>query len=350
MASAAVPADLLVLVGDAGLEPGIAYAVRQVSAQLERASGERVDLPRLLLADDVASISAVFARPFWIGDGRSLGTLQLLQTQLMDLAIGDAIVIEQEIWVGSRADVASATERMQAAEPLVRGRVDDARASLSVEDARGAPATQVRPDPDGRFEMRLPRGSYCAASRRRGRPRGDARVPRRGGRGRSRPHRGRSARAGAPPARRADAPDLRRRERDAGSELRRRPARLHGRGPRAAAHGGRAKPLARRQRRRSRVGGAASRPLPRARHARARVLRDRGAPRAAAGQRRPRSGSSRRAACSRHPAGSRRTSTCTRRRAPTARSRCRRGSPPLPPRAPRCWWPPTTTWSPTTRR
>ena len=130
MASAAVPADLLVLVGDAGLEPGIAYAVRQVTARLEPASGEPTDLPRLLLSDDVANITAVFARPFWIGDGRSLGTLQLLQTQLMDLALGDALVIEQEIWVGSRADVASATERMQAAEPLVRGRIDDARASL----------------------------------------------------------------------------------------------------------------------------------------------------------------------------------------------------------------------------
>ncbi len=161
IASAAVPADLLVLVGDVGLEPGIAYAVRQVAAQLERASGERVDLPRLLLADDVANITAVFARPFWIGDGRSLGTLQFLQTRLMDLAVGDALVIEQEIWVGPRADVASATERMQAGEPLVRGRVDDARASLSVEDGRGAPAMQARPGPVGRFEMRLPRGSYA---------------------------------------------------------------------------------------------------------------------------------------------------------------------------------------------
>ena len=161
IASAAVPADLLVLVGDAGLTPGIAYAVRQLAATLERASGERVDLPRLLLADDVATISAVFVRPFWIGDGRSLGTLQFLQTRLMDLAVGDALVIEQEIWVGSRADVASATERLHAAEPLVRGRVDDPHASLRVEDAGGRPAMQVRPEADGGFEMRLPRGSYA---------------------------------------------------------------------------------------------------------------------------------------------------------------------------------------------
>jgi len=160
IASAAVPADLLVLVGDAGLAPGIAYAARQISARLERASGESVDLPRLLLADDVASISAVFVRPFWIGDGRSLGTLQFLQTRLMDLAAGDAIVIEQEIWVGSRADVASATDRLYAAEPLVHGRIDDPRASLAVADAEGRPAMQVRPEADGRFAMRLPRGAY----------------------------------------------------------------------------------------------------------------------------------------------------------------------------------------------
>jgi hypothetical protein len=160
IASAAVPADLIVLVGDAGLAPGIAYAVRQVSARRERASGERVDLPRLLLADDIAAIAAVFARPFWIGDGRSLGTLQFLQTRLMDLSVGDALVIEQEVWVGSRADVASATERMNSAEPLVRGRVDDPNANLRAFGERGQPAMQARPEPDGRFAMRLPKGSY----------------------------------------------------------------------------------------------------------------------------------------------------------------------------------------------
>jgi hypothetical protein len=165
IASVAVPADLLVLVGDAGLSPGIAYAVKPVSAQLERASGERTPLPRLLLADDVASISAVFVRPFWIGDGRSLGLLQLLQAKLMDLAAGDAIVIEQEIWIGDRPDVASATARLWAAEPLVRGQVDDPRASLAVDDAQGRPAIQARPDADGGFEMRLPRGSYSMRAR-----------------------------------------------------------------------------------------------------------------------------------------------------------------------------------------
>jgi hypothetical protein len=160
IASAAVPADLLVLVGDAGLVPGIAYAVRQRTARLERASGERVDLPRLLLADDVASISAVFVRPFWIGDGRSLGTLEFLQTRLMDLAVGDALVIDQEIWVGARNDVASATERLFADAPLVRGRIDDPSANLRVEDAQGNAAMQARPEADGRFAMRLPRGTY----------------------------------------------------------------------------------------------------------------------------------------------------------------------------------------------
>jgi hypothetical protein len=161
IANSAVPADLLVLVGDAGLQPGIAYAVRQVAARLEPASGEKVELPRLLLADDVATISAIFARPFWVGDGRSLGTLQFLQTQLMDLEVGDALVVEQEIWLGDRADVASATERMQVNLPRVRGSVDDPEASLVVLDSRENPATQVRPGPDGRFQLRLPVGSYA---------------------------------------------------------------------------------------------------------------------------------------------------------------------------------------------
>jgi hypothetical protein len=158
VASAAVPADLLVLVGDDFLAGGIAYAVRPLGARLERASGERVELPRLLLADELASVFAVIARPFWIGDGRAFGTLQQLQTRFMDLAVGDALVVDQEIWVGTRGDMASATRELFRAEPRVYGSVDDAQASLAVVRAEGGAAGQVRPGADGRFELRLPRG------------------------------------------------------------------------------------------------------------------------------------------------------------------------------------------------
>jgi hypothetical protein len=78
----------------------------------------------------------------------------------MELEVGDALVVEQEIWVGDRSDVASATARMHAHWPRVRGSVDDPGASLAVTDDRESPVTQVRPGKDGRFEVRLPRGGY----------------------------------------------------------------------------------------------------------------------------------------------------------------------------------------------
>jgi hypothetical protein len=167
---AAVPMDVAVAVGDSAIEPGIAYGARLLSARLERASGERVEVPSFILADDMASVLAVFVRPFWIGDGTSLGWLQFLQTRFMDLSVGDTLVVEQELWVGERSDVASVTSQLFADEPLVFGRVDDATARIHIDLADQTPFTEVRPDNDGSFRLRLPSGEYrlraLAAGRR----------------------------------------------------------------------------------------------------------------------------------------------------------------------------------------
>ena len=160
--AAAEVADGAVLVGEDRLEPGIAYGPRLLRAELQRASGERVALPHFVLADGMATITAVFVRPFWVGNGRSLGWLQLLQSRWMDLAPGDTLLIEQEIRVGERADVASVTDPLAASEPRVSGRVDDPAARIHVEGVAGGAVSEVRPDEDGAFALRLGRGRYVA--------------------------------------------------------------------------------------------------------------------------------------------------------------------------------------------
>lgn len=160
-AAAAVPTDTAVLVGEDALLPGVSYAVRLRAARLERESGARDSLPAFMLADDLATIFAVFARPFWWGGETSLGIAQLLQSRLMDLATGDALVVELDLAVGERADVASALESVVDGErALLRGKVDDAGARLHLDRADGTPATELRPNADGTFAARVAPGDY----------------------------------------------------------------------------------------------------------------------------------------------------------------------------------------------
>ncbi len=165
LSEAATPVDLAVAVGAEELRPGIAYGQRVLAARLETASGERTPLPHYFLSDWRATAATVFARPFWLGDGSSLGWLQLLQTRLMNLDPKLQLVLEQEIWVGERADVASVTDLLWSEEPVLGGRVDDARAVVHVERVSGAPVTHVRVDGEGRFALHLPAAAYRLRAR-----------------------------------------------------------------------------------------------------------------------------------------------------------------------------------------
>jgi hypothetical protein len=156
---AARPLDLVVAVGDGLIEPGIAYGTRLVSADLERRTGEREPLPHFALADDLVTMWAVFTQPFWVG-GDALGWLQLLQTRFMDLENGDALVIEQELWVGDRSDVASVTDQLLRDAPLVAGHVDDPESRIHVHLPDGSAVTEVRASEEGVFTLRLPARSY----------------------------------------------------------------------------------------------------------------------------------------------------------------------------------------------
>lgn len=165
LSEAAAPVDLVVAVGAEELRPGIAYGQRVVAASLETASGERTPLPHYFFSDWRAATAMVFVRPFWLGDGSHLGWIQLLQTRLMNLDPKLQLVLEQEIWVGERADVASVTDLLWSGEPVLGGRVDDANAVVHVERESGAPLTHVRVDAEGRFAVHLPAGGYRLRAR-----------------------------------------------------------------------------------------------------------------------------------------------------------------------------------------
>lgn len=160
LADAATSADLVVAVGAPDLEPGIAYGQRAMAAYIVDAAGERTDLPRFFLSDSFSTVLFAFTEPFLLADERDLGWLGLIETRFMDLPVGETLVLEREIWVGERADVASVTDLLFPDSPLLTGRVDAAPAVLHVDRPGGDPFTELRIAKPGPFGLRLPPGKY----------------------------------------------------------------------------------------------------------------------------------------------------------------------------------------------
>lgn len=160
LADAATPVDLVVGVGAAGLAPGIAYGLRSTAAYVRDGSGEKTDVPRFFLSDGFATINVAFTETFLFGDDRDLGYVGLVESAFMNLPEGHELVLEQEIWVGERSDVAAVTDLLFPDAPVVTGTVDAAPAVVHVDRVDGGPFTEVRLDEPGRFSMHLPAGRY----------------------------------------------------------------------------------------------------------------------------------------------------------------------------------------------
>jgi len=154
MVDAILPANLHVLLGGDRQQPGVAYGLRLVGAQLVAADGSSRPLPSLAINGESFSMYGVFTRPFWVGGG-DVGLLELAQTLFMDIEPGETLVLTREVRVGARADVASVTDQLWPDGPALRGRVEpDARVHVSTAD--GTPITQARPDAGGGFALRVP--------------------------------------------------------------------------------------------------------------------------------------------------------------------------------------------------
>jgi len=176
-------ADVTVLVGGEDLPP-ISYGIERVRAGLVRGAGlgarsrpaSDEALSTFTLIGGHYTLENALVAPPWIGraSGRP-GFLQLAQIPFMDLEPGTELALEHRLWLGERADVASVTDRLFAGEALVRGLVDDPEARVHftlLEDAEarraeaGAGAvSEIAPDAEGRFALRLPPGRYRALAR-----------------------------------------------------------------------------------------------------------------------------------------------------------------------------------------
>lgn len=158
--AAARIADTIVLLGPGDSLVPIAYGWRLASARRIAPDGEVTELPRFALVDWGAAAFLVATEDFLLGSSSSLGLLQLLQVARMQLDAGDELLIEEEILVGERGDVAGITDQLHPDAPRVTGVAAGEGAVLHVDRRDGAPFTFARPAADGAFGFRAPPGSY----------------------------------------------------------------------------------------------------------------------------------------------------------------------------------------------
>ncbi len=153
--------DLTVLVGGDAMPP-ISYGLERLVTQIR--SGEtREALASFNVSGKHFTFITAMTSPLWFGENdEAPGLLQLAQIPFMDITGETVLESDYRIHVGGRADVASITDSIWSDAPLIRGTIDDPDARIHFDRISGAPMTELRPDEDGRFRLRLPPGRYRA--------------------------------------------------------------------------------------------------------------------------------------------------------------------------------------------
>lgn len=167
---ALVTADAHVLVGGDRISPALSYGILLREAVRVLGDGTREPVPTLAINGEDFTLFGAVSRPPWIGSTDPPGLLALAQMPLADLGVGETLLLEIELRLGRRADVASVRDAWLEQAPRVTGRVDDPGARIHVDRVgpageRPTPFTQVAPESDGGFAFRAPPGAYRLRAR-----------------------------------------------------------------------------------------------------------------------------------------------------------------------------------------
>ena len=156
---AAKKADTIISLSPPNAVEPIAYGWHLESVQRIDSNG-RYDLPWFALADNSSNAFLYLSDTFYIGDGSQLGWIQLSQIPFLSLDQGSKIQVEQTIYVGKKADVASITDQFFTDGVKLSGTSDEPNSAIHIDQLNGTPLTHIRPNSDGSFEAMLPKGNY----------------------------------------------------------------------------------------------------------------------------------------------------------------------------------------------
>ena len=161
---ALVSSDLTVLVGGDEMPP-ISYGLERVAMTLGR-KDKISPLTSFSVTGQHFTLLNSLTKPLWFKRRtKPPGLFQLMQLPFMDVKTESVISNHSRIWLGRRADVASITDQIWPNEPVVTGTIDDPTARIHIDLTEGnsqVPVTEIRPDPDGHFALKLPAGNYLA--------------------------------------------------------------------------------------------------------------------------------------------------------------------------------------------
>lgn len=149
-----MPADWNILLGSHVAQPSISYGVQLKSVYLTDVDGHDHKLPQFLVTLPHYSLHGWMTRPLWF-DSDKPGLLQMAQSQLMDLKVGERMRAHFRILPGERADVAAVSDRIYAG-PTLSGSVNVAPVVVEINTLDGQPLSQRRIEEPGSFSLRLP--------------------------------------------------------------------------------------------------------------------------------------------------------------------------------------------------
>jgi len=155
---AARNADTIITISPPTAQHGISYGWHLKSAERVE-DDKRYTLPSFILADDASNVILVLSDTFYLGDGSSIGWLQLPQILLLNLD-NAKLETEEIIFVGKNGDVASVTDQFFVNQAVISGNVNETDVAIHIRQRDGTPVTHIRPDNNGYFSARLPKGNY----------------------------------------------------------------------------------------------------------------------------------------------------------------------------------------------
>lgn len=154
--AAMLPNDISILVGAGMLGADVSYGVQVFDAYLLKPGEEKQQLPIFSITHPDYTLQAVLSGQPWIGGEGKLGAVEMLQSLLMRLAVGETLLLSQRLLLAEATNVAAVTDQFYQGRELT-GVVVNPPARINITAVDGKPVTFVAMDEAGPFSVIIPR-------------------------------------------------------------------------------------------------------------------------------------------------------------------------------------------------